>query len=232
MKKTLIALMALAGVAAAGTSTITLNNSSSLNAVIVTAELSLDQLTRILWTKSTNTAMIGFQDSGDNKYAAIVGTWNGKQEVFNIIGKNAGEGVNGTPRYYWNPNIKVDDYFSQTDALKGAITLAYAGSNVDSTNTDNEGVSVLISVQYADASVVHLYGNDSALKWSNNYISSVTYADNLMDEPTVTVTSTPWSAASLKEMHEGILGIPEPTTATLSLLALAGLAARRRRKLA
>ncbi len=230
MKKTIVALMALAGVAAAGTSTITLDNSSHTNAVIVTAELSLEQLTQILWTNSTNTSMIGFQDSDDNKYAVIVGTWNSKQEVFNINGINAGEGVDGTPRYYWNPNIKVDDYFSQTDALKGAITLAYAGAHVDSTNGDNEGVSVLISVQYADDSVVHLYGNDSGLKWSNNYISAVTYADNLMDAPTVTVTSTPWSEASLKEMHEGILSIPEPTTATLSLLALAGLAARRRRK--
>lgn len=230
MIKSLITLIALAGVSVAGTGTITLDNEANTNAVIVTADLSLDQLTKILWTNSTNTSLIGFQDSGSNRYSAIVGTWNSKQEIFNINGIDAGTGVSGTPRYYWNPNIKVNEYFEQENAIGGAITLAYAGADVDKNNTNNEGVSILISVLYEDNTVTHLYGNDSGLKWSSNYITAVTYADNLMDTPTVTVTSTPWSEASLTQINEKVLGIPEPTTATLSLLALAGLAARRRRR--
>ena len=35
--------------------------------------------------------------------------------------------------------------------------------------------------------------------------------------------------ADVKTLYNSIMNIPEPTTATLSLLALAGLAARRRR---
>ncbi|MBR5331428.1 MAG: PEP-CTERM sorting domain-containing protein [Akkermansia sp.] len=51
---------------------------------------------------------------------------------------------------------------------------------------------------------------------------------DVMATPEVTV-GTDWTAQSLIASTKAVL-VPEPATATLSLLALAGLAARRRRK--
>ena len=111
--------------------------------------------------------------------------------------------------------------------MKGAITLAYGGDNV--AGAGDTGTSILISVLYEDGSMKSLYGNRSGQKWSNNSITTVTYADDLMAAPEITISNTRWTEASLTSAHKDLL-IPEPATATLSLLALAGLAARRRRK--
>ena len=227
--------MALAGVASAGSATITLEDVATTNAVIVTAELSLEQLTTILWTNSTNKALIGLIDSGNNEWSTIVGTWSSKQEMLITNGVSGGESfTNAGNLYYsgtnWPTDKNVGGYFSSTNAVKGAITLAYAGDKVE--GEGDTGTSILISVLYEDGTIKSLYGNRAGQRWSSNYITEVTYADNLMSIPEVTISDTRWTESSLTAAHQKLLtsSVPEPTTATLSLLALAGLAARRRRK--
>ncbi|MBR7108648.1 MAG: PEP-CTERM sorting domain-containing protein [Akkermansia sp.] len=51
----------------------------------------------------------------------------------------------------------------------------------------------------------------------------------MLGTPQVTTSATPWTRDSLIAANEAVL-VPEPATATLSLLALVGLAARRRHR--
>lgn len=235
MKKTLFALFAMAGMASAGTTAITLEGVAYTDSVIVTAELSLEQLTTILWTNNTNKALIGLTDSAApaNVWSTVVGTWGGKQEMLITSGIKGGESFSNAGNLYysgdnWPSDKDVGGYFSSTNAVKGAITLAYGGDKIAG---DGEiGTSILISVLYKDGTVKSLYGNRASQRWSWNHITEVTYADDLMSTPEIIISNTRWTESSLTSLHTELLTIPEPTTATLSLLALAGLAARRRRK--
>ncbi|MBE6435548.1 MAG: PEP-CTERM sorting domain-containing protein [Akkermansiaceae bacterium] len=60
-------------------------------------------------------------------------------------------------------------------------------------------------------------------------MANITYADSLLGTPQVTTSATSRTRDSLIAANEAVL-VPEPATATLSLLALVGLAARRRRR--
>ena len=233
MKKTLITLLALGGLAMGATTTITLDDASKTNAVIVTAELSLEQLTTILWTNSTNTALIGLTDSGSNEWSTVVGTWGSKQEMLIVSNISGGESLPSSAGnlYYSGTNYPSDKnvggYFTQTNAVKGAITLAYGGNNVS--GSGDTGTAICVSVLYADNTIKTMYGVRTGQKWSENNIKQVTYANDLIGTPDVVLSDVRWTEASLTEAHRQLL-VPEPTTATLSLLALCGLCARRRRK--
>ncbi len=80
----------------------------------------------------------------------------------------------------------------------------------------SEGVETVITSTRGAAAGHMLNGNFGTLAWNNDYVSSIS------------VFGSALSAADAKAINAAL--IPEPTTATLSLLALAGLAARRRRK--
>ena len=232
MKKTIIALLALSGLAVAAPATLTTGSDSHLDSVIATAQLTPSQLTSVVDTANLNTALIGVTDSANNSWSAAVSTWGARNELL-LYTKKGGEAVSGnaqstfTDSESWPAGNDLKAYFGLENAVMGAITLGYQGANI--TGVGNySGTAVVFSVLYNDGSVKTAYGLCSGYKYSNNSIPTITYDDTLMSTPTVTLSTTPWTKDSL--IGANLAAVPEPTTATLSLLALAGLAARRRRK--
>lgn len=106
------------------------------------------------------------------------------------------------------------------------------GISVTLSHTDTKDTSIFLTLQFSDGSVLEQYGYQSGVKWSGGAGSFNTL---LFDSAYVTeayVFSTNLTKEEAFGLNREALGlaVPEPTTATLSLLALAGLAARRRRK--
>ena len=134
-----------------------------------------------------------------------------------------------------------------TESGSTPATNAFANGNADSLNTKfdkltglaltfshtaKDSSSLYVTLTFSDGTKSELYGTNTGFKWTqtgalvgsvNNlyinedYISDVYLFNSAVDKN----TAFNLNAAAL---------VPEPTTATLSLLALAGLAARRRRR--
>ena len=113
------------------------------------------------------------------------------------------------------------------NAVGGALTFAFAPK---AAATETYGISIALSVAYADGSIKTIVGNADKYSWSNNQYKATElfYDDAYITAPTITKDGN-WTHANLVAANEAVL-VPEPSTATLSLLALAGLAACRRCK--
>lgn len=115
----------------------------------------------------------------------------------------------------------VDDQWLNADAA--SLTMAHDSSN---------GTYTLLTVHLSDGTFLEYEKTESGLRWSNTIgVSSITIGSD--DAATNPVTQawlfdTKLSVEDAKAINKQL--IPEPATATLSLLALAALAARRRRK--
>lgn len=115
----------------------------------------------------------------------------------------------------------VDDQWFNVDAA--SLTMAHDSNN---------GTYTLLTVHLSDGTFLEYEKTESGLRWSNTIgVSSITIGSD--DAATNPVTQawlfdTKLSVEEAKAINKQL--IPEPTTATLSLLALAALAARRRRK--
>ena len=150
----------------------------------------------------------------------------------------AGAGVNytGTTYYggstFWNAgnNITEDQISRSTEYLKSLQSIT-----VTQSHTDRTGTIMYLTLIEADGTTRELFmsENNTSLKWSNG---SSTFGDWTTLKINTDVVSSVYlfegtvDAATARTLNEAAnLAIPEPATATLSLLALAGLAARRRR---
>ena len=219
MKKTLIALMALAGLAAAETYTastpaksgtgaqgnyygftLTFDNSTYLTTnVPADTELNLDSITlQSRSDNSTATAMkvAVYKYEGDSTTGTFLGTSVttladvANDTTYTLTFEDLT--VNSSDRYQF--------LFVQADTTEDLTT--FAGYQAAAMSW---GTSVTNSFGASIPGGWGTYKSSGINSWEGQYI------------PVTTVTlSTP--------------AVPEPTTATLSLLALAGLAARRRRK--
>ncbi len=219
MKKTLIAIMALAGLAAAETYTastpaksgdgaqgnyygftLAFDNATYLTTdVPFNTELNLDSIT--LQTRSSNSTAAAmkvavYKYEGDNKTGTFLGT---SVTTLENVANNTTYTltfeditVNSSDRYqFLFVQANTTEDLSTFDGYKAAAM--------------GWGVSVTNSFSANIPQGWGTYKGNGINSWEGQYI------------PVTTVTlSTP--------------AVPEPTTATLSLLALAGLAARRRRK--
>lgn len=233
MKKTLIALMALAGVASAA-----LTKDSTLTGITDTANNSYS------WTTDTSNAAITLilSDSAFNEsegFGAFVLT-GGKLNDTNInyvavqhktdgggfqiadtnIGTAWGENLMGTPiaeSAMSGAAWSAAKYAALTFAINSQGETYTLLSVIDSagTITNIGAASIGTNVSFTGISGIRL-NKHSAVSEAYIYSGSWTTTD------LATVTSNVLSAK--------VPAIPEPATATLSLLALAGLAARRRRK--
>lgn len=237
MKKTLITLLSLAGVAVGGTKESITLNSDKTAPIVATSELTLDNLTSIISGTSVSSTLIGLtvvrNEGAENEerlqWSVAANYWSISNEL-HIYTKEAAETVSGNAQgsfsdsTTWPDAHKLSNAFTLEGAVKGAITLGYAGADA---TMALEGTAVVLSVLYDDGTIKSIYGINTTYKYSQDSIAYLTYNSDLLNTPTVTI-GTDWTKDSLIATTEA--AIPEPTTATLSLLALCGLAARRRRK--
>jgi len=115
-----------------------------------------------------------------------------------------------------------------TNAAGAALTIAYNGI---SSNTGPLGVQIYFSVAMNNGRIVTLNAGNNGTQWVNDKydVTEIRYTTDYLDA--LTIYDGYATADQAWELNKGVLpAVPEPTTATLSLLALAGLAARRRRR--
>ena len=249
MKKTIIALMALAGVAAAA-ETVTL---APLTETEGWSHISLRD--RATWTQDATAGTLTLNNSN---WGQAVSTYNlatdlGGELTFSVdiargsvsagfsfvlIGTEKAltlgtkDYTNGTLFYGVSDNVSADSYYlntawdkgiavGSTELLSAAFNYNSVTSLTGTTSVDDNGDTILTLTAAStsasgDATATINLGKDFVLDKimlcgdGDNNASGIWTVSNL------SVTGTPV--------------VPEPATATLSLLALAGLAARRRRK--
>ncbi len=244
MKKTIIALLALAGVAAAGTAPTVYDayilqkdktntkitsltgtrgqiwfneDAATLSSWMI--EFSLDKVT----TKSNTLFATDFGTAGQNneRYGLGVYTWYDYSGV--TIGKNNNH-YTGTANLLFPTNESGDKELPMTlrlayDAVGDTAYLYCVESNaITSVKTETDYTLKGSTVGGAsDVTGVASFWTDGGV---NNFsISTVTDMSSLAG-----------NSVAFADYVKTTEYIPEPATATLSLLALAGLAARRRRR--
>lgn len=233
MKKTMIALLALAGVAAAETVTLTMP---------ATADNGGHG-----WISATS-ALTAFANSGDGGYMfnaggivnpdtsfseGILTTTDGVTSL--TLAPRTGAAGSGEAIVLSGSNLvgySVDSFTfgiessSCTSTANIALTLAVIKKS-DSTWSVVQSTTGSLTLNSSAELTLTL---SQSIDWTSSY-KVVAVIDNTAGtlgggtSPTYTMTGITMSAVATPAPV-----VPEPTTATLSLLALAGLAARRRRK--
>ncbi len=224
MKKTLITLMALAGVAVADTATLTLPGSDDFT-----------------WIAGSNANGIGTGASAEivqQLATAITDTRIGNTDMVGWFG--------GTGQGYAQNSYATDISITSSDSFKFTCRPALSGEYVAlGVALENAADAITLSFTTSNKLGYSLWSYDGTTATeliASTYVGaagdvSVTY-DAAFVEPTqlfVLWTANPagghaGGGTAVTVSNIGISYIPEPATATLSLLALAGLAARRRRK--
>ena len=260
MKKTIIALMALAGVSTADTTVVTFGTQGSNPGYVTDAWAAVGTASPSMSFTLSNTDVLTLTgDASGRKFysgssdGTVEKTWGNTAAITdmnNVLGTSftAADFSTGSSLYYTatgdggskstltldinSGNVGDTIILYVTAAARGThthgfsvtgldnVTLSYAGLNGNGFGTSGVNGN---SVVY-DGSNSTLTGN-----WSPNSESvmifkvegTLTDANIVMAQ--ATTAKNGWQTLSYKV-------VPEPTTATLSLLALAGLAARRRRK--
>ena len=248
MKKTLITLLALSGLAMGGTTTtisshgsLTTITTSDKHSLTLTSTINIDDLKAIVSGTSTNVALLGL--TGKSNDVSISVSSDGSNQTLRLDNTKAGNAISGAGNAFtWSnatnqsvSNSSLNSYFTLEGAVAGAITLGYNTANTPGVTDETKGTHVVFSVLYSDGNILTLYGFRSGFYYTGTHIVSVSYDSDLLNTPSiVTNTSSSNAAVSKAGLIESNIAalktIPEPTTATLSLLALCGLAARRRRK--
>ncbi len=235
MKKTLIALMALAGVAMAETTptpvltlsttttnTIDLSSYITGNAFTVAVTLDYDTVKNYL-----------LADSGDNQQLINVGT-DETLTTGSRIGMTICYGDNSAIRGTWNEatwnNANTSGFQVGMD-LGAFDSLSWGSGTVASlvmTYDYNNGTTGVFTIADANGNVLNQIGGAfyQGLRGSNFDPNSLQLHSSVLS---ASVYNQVMTADQAKSLGASMI-IPEPTTATLSLLALAGLAARRRRR--
>lgn len=282
MKKTLIALLALAGLAAAGE--VTYSNTVTINAdnVADVAGQALNVLAKpstlievketVSVTQIDGSGLASISSVGinvaDGKIFTVTGNaktqyqnWGGTYNAAITLGDNSQFNVGetlylGSKRYAGDNGITQNSSITFGDGASmtlGTLYTVTAATGADVTNTNKSTLSITANFDSAtlsnlgDKSLVGTSYSRNLITTTNGFLgfdvttyelSSISGLDALgytMKKGLIT------SMDDLANGQYGLIltdnkvlslvakGIPEPTTATLSLLALAGLAARRRR---
>ena len=221
MKKILIALIALAGVSAADTATTpeeltwtTLTITKPANGALSSGNSVID------WSEATGDLKNSWELSFtlapsrlDNQY--LFGTVKGSSGADGYTLQISKDGTICLNKNKSNKVLSVGEYSATDTAV--AITLQFV-KFVDSEGEFDRGIFTLTVGDATGTYTVDSIDNTIFTKGSNNNVWTNGGKEVL-------------SGISLKYAGSVVTQtIPEPTTATLSLLALAGLAARRRRR--
>ena len=241
MKKTIIAMMAMAGMAMATTNTKVVT-SITLDGTQPT-DTRLDLAYNETATLTVNTTANAVTIYGTDGYGLNT---NNTSLTFNVLGTlNATSNIKLAQT---GSNSTINVTTTITDAELAAIdtnglasrwvVTADIFNNIAAFVTNNN-ISITLNglTGYADGGCIFdcngTYYAASDITFDTDYasVNNGATAFDLKDGmvyTTLKITAT--SGASVKGIGYVATAIPEPTTATLSLLALAGLAARRRRK--
>ncbi|MBQ8376866.1 MAG: PEP-CTERM sorting domain-containing protein [Akkermansia sp.] len=255
MKKTLITLLALAGVAAAATTTVTdLTTSVTSGNVTYTAPtttggegsfsgagiwesgggsrahgaltftLNLTDLAKL--TTQTNLVTV---DSSDD-IGLIWGQYNGE---WGIAGNWQGNlwANNGTS-FVSLGTLMADAWSVADNATDGFITLTMTVANTEGAQGGMQLYKAGSNTSYYTTSGLGSSNNTSidAFKFDTSLIENVAVTSGWVAGGTASGLGSNLETTFTSAHGGKVALVPEPTTATLSLLALCGLAARRRRK--
>ena len=223
MKKTLIALLALAGVAAAAQD-FAIPTAADFYAGNYTFDFLINEDDVIYDATHQITGL-----TNGNVLAIYYGTFSGNEYNTNAAFFTVSEGVitlsigRGSLANAW-------DSTTSTPILKSDTTFTISNDNVSGgmfVNSSSEPITIEIGKTYTITNAVktnETTNNQSVSLWvegNDVALATVNYKGNMYGGGANTVMTS---------MLNATYTVPEPTTATLSLLALAGLAARRRRK--
>lgn len=236
MKKTLIALMAIAGMAVATEETpitlgVTFGNcaqATPANVTLSLGEVATGSVVSLVQTAAPTEA-VTLQTKGTAGTAAAIFTPN----------SNVGTGTPWTATFSFK---NVNNVLSSLDSIDLGVVLFNSGGEYQTNKATWTGdivFTALITNSNSESLGTFTYtltptqGKGSATFDITLTGTSIDLTDvsSFNMELKLTETLGTGTFAGLKTMgFTGTQSIPEPTTATLSLLALAGLAARRRRK--
>ena len=232
MKKTIIALLALGGIA--------MGAEETFDAATKTATIALTFDVAALEAIS-DVNFTGYTASKPN-FFMFTGTWGDGTSGSLGLANNGSSSSDTTGMYSsW---VKDSSSGQSTDCGLGsvftsstnwdaidAVSLVYSYSTPDSGATTT---NVALSIGFTDGTVETYDGTKANIVFggTSGFASTgITINDTYVTSYEVDTTFTSLDDAKTKSV--ALLpstSVPEPTTATLSLLALAGLAARRRRK--
>lgn len=239
MKKTIITLLALAGVASANYSGTFAWEANT------TPEFTFSNAPGI--TLTVTGMKIGAPPAGDNP--VVVNTVDfdtASPKANNLVSKALTPATNVGNGGTWSIDFTISNASAQALTMKAITFDAFAYNNDGNAQAaDFLTREITFALTGAvDASVVHSFTNVDTdgngvveaskddLNWDNNptitFSAPLEIAAGKAADFTLTVSKSDSVGCFI-----GLAGatlVPEPTTATLSLLALAGLAARRRRK--
>ena len=229
MKKTLIALMALAGVAAAAEPVASGSYTLNMSQWTTGDDTLYNYLYGAINEGGTLTFDLTINYDGTN--------CNAYQTLLHIGSKDAGISImaNGGPKLIIGEQHETSDYPQYNHEL-GTPSLV-TGSNLVSITIKGNETPGTASVAITMGGVVYsaAAGTDHVadLEWDKMYWNTT---NGEAAKYSVNVGAPGWDTlfpaqcTTLTAATATYMAIPEPTTATLSLLALAGLAARRRRR--
>lgn len=230
MRKTLIFMLAAASCAMGATETLDPALKSSTLAITINTEA----LRAI--------SDVNFDGAGEvHTFFTYSGTWHdGKEGYIGLVSNGSSTsdktGLFCTWKYgtqtSTNHGIGLGDIFTSATNWDNisAITLVYSYNTPASGAT---ATNIALSISYLDGSDVSTY---SATKSDLMFSGTSGFAASTLNVNDTYAVSYEFDTSyksldDVKALSVAMLPtIPEPTTATLSLLALAGLAARRRRK--
>ena len=236
MKKTLIALMALAGVATAedyhGSLNTDLTKAITASGYTVGDDFTMSVQLQYLLSSATRQTSLTLGDTF-HIVAQKTGSWSNVYLGFTPSSTNGTDP--GAINLTRSTSGKIDSYsFTATESVTGPDGwITRAGNTVGGSTQTWQFLGSTLTLTYTAETQTTVLDFDftTIVDDAQNSIYRPTDRDHLI----VTVKGIEMDANDISFAND-VTGrnvaftVPEPTTATLSLLALAGLAARRRRK--
>ena len=160
--------------------------------------------------------------SSDKNNATLMGGYAGSDGKIRGVNFNVSYGTS-TVNYISSLVSSAWGYDAETKTSDISVAV------MTMTGTAGSNCSICLTLMKEDGTTILEYsGTTSGYSFGGvTDVNSITFNTDIVKNAYFFNNTT--EIADIKTLHAGMLTVPEPATATLSLLALAGLAARRRR---